>query len=116
MISFQTMNELSSFHPNLPCVIDFNSTHLFFSVNRCSGITKAQDKMAEAKLTTRKGEVFTFSDNNHASANFSSVLIKDIIVSVKKLQENVNNKLTEIVNEDKMRTGQNVNKESEMGK
>ena len=66
--------------------------------------------MAEAKLTMKSGEIFVFSTSSSPSTT-----LKDAIASVSKLQADVNSKLTEIVNEEKDKTGNNKERTTERG-
>jgi hypothetical protein len=54
--------------------------------------------MAEAKLVLRSGEIFVFKNENNGA---SSKTMKDLISSVRYIQSKVNEKLTEIVNDEK---------------
>ena len=56
--------------------------------------------MAEAKLVLRSGENFVFKNEDNA-ASFKTM--KDLITSVRKIQSKVNDKLTEIVNDEKLK-------------
>ena len=56
--------------------------------------------MAEAKVTLRSGEIFVFKNENNG-ASFKSM--KDLISSVRYVQSKINEKLTEIVNDEKER-------------
>ena len=57
--------------------------------------------MAEAQLILRGGETFVFKNENNGA---SCKTMKDLILSVRHIQSKVNEKLTEIVNDQKERT------------
>ena len=57
-----------------------------------------ESNMAEAKLVLRSGEIFVFKNENNGA---SSKTMKDLISSVRYIQSKVNEKLTEIVNDEK---------------
>ena len=54
--------------------------------------------MAEAKLVLRSGETFVFKDESNEG---NSRTLKELISSVRTIQSKVNDKLTEIVNNEK---------------
>ena len=54
--------------------------------------------MAEAKLVSRNGEIFTVKNENDGA---SSKTMKDLISSVRHVQSKINEKLTEFVNDEK---------------
>jgi hypothetical protein len=57
--------------------------------------------MAEAKIILKSGETFVFKDKYSGE---KSKTMKDLISSVRYIQSKVNDKLTEIVNDEKEQT------------
>ena len=70
--------------------------------------------MAEAKLVSRNGEIFTVK-NEKDGANTKNM--KDLISSVRYIQSKINEKLTEFVNDEKEKANGNVkdSKENDTG-
>ena len=68
--------------------------------------------MAEAKVTLRSGEVFVFKNENNGA---NSKSMKDLISSVRYIQSKINDKLTEIVNDEKERACNKDLKDEENG-
>ena len=70
--------------------------------------------MAEAKLVSRNGEIFTVKNENDG-ANTKNM--KDLISSVRYIQSKINEKLTEFVNDEKEKANGNVkdSKENDTG-
>lgn len=61
--------------------------------------------MAEAKLVSRNGEIFTVKNENDGA---TSETMKDLISSVRYIQTKINEKLTEFVNDEKDKANGNV--------
>lgn len=61
--------------------------------------------MAEAKLVSRNGGIFTVKNENDGA---SSKTMKDLISSVRYIQSKINEKLTEFVNDEKDKANGNV--------
>ena len=73
-----------------------------------------KSNMAEAKLVSRNGEIFTVKNENDG-ANTKNM--KDLISSVRYIQSKINEKLTEFVNDEKEKANGNVkdSKENDTG-